>query len=238
MNTPRCHPHAVVASTAFPVGSRSLRPDPSMNFQMNRWFGWVGEPDMLEEMRTVAPRIVTYDDWQREFVALAELSFRAGPRPQGGVLVAVRGVLHACLGLYFALLRPPPLPEDLRSTGASLASIQATAPGLLVWLQRVFRVMGGFMFAAGVLTVYVSTTGLRERAQGAFLAVALAGVSSIGLMVVVNFLIDPDFKCLLVASALPWVCALVLYRIEPDGSRAAAASRAGRRAEPSTRAGR
>ena len=21
-----------------------------MNFQMNRWFGWVGEPDMLEEI--------------------------------------------------------------------------------------------------------------------------------------------------------------------------------------------
>jgi hypothetical protein len=43
-----------------------------MNFQMNRWFGWVGEPEMLEEMRMAAPRIATYADWKREFLALAE----------------------------------------------------------------------------------------------------------------------------------------------------------------------
>jgi hypothetical protein len=44
----------------FPVGYHSLHPDVSMNFQMNRWYGWVGEPDMLEDMRTAAQRIVTY----------------------------------------------------------------------------------------------------------------------------------------------------------------------------------
>ena len=42
----------------FPVGYHSLHPDASMNFQMNRWFGWVGAPDMLEEMRSAALRIV------------------------------------------------------------------------------------------------------------------------------------------------------------------------------------
>ena len=83
MNAPRRHADPAEAPTTFPVGYHRLHPDPSMNFQMNRWFGWVGEPDMLEEMRTVAPRIVTYDDWKREFVALAELA--AG---QGRVLTA------------------------------------------------------------------------------------------------------------------------------------------------------
>ena len=56
----------------FPTGYHSLHPNVSMNFQMNRWFGGVGEPDMLEEMRMAAPRIATYADWKREFVALAE----------------------------------------------------------------------------------------------------------------------------------------------------------------------
>ena len=28
-----------------------------MKFQMNRWFGWVGEPDMLEEIRTTVAQI-------------------------------------------------------------------------------------------------------------------------------------------------------------------------------------
>lgn len=57
---------------AFPVGYHRLHQDASMNFQMNRWFGWVGEPGMLEEMRSAAARIATYADWTREFLALAE----------------------------------------------------------------------------------------------------------------------------------------------------------------------
>ena len=62
----------------FPVGYYSLHPNVSMNFQMNRLFGCVGEPEMLEEMRTVAPRISTYADWKREFVALAESASKNG----------------------------------------------------------------------------------------------------------------------------------------------------------------
>ncbi len=62
----------------FPVGYHSLHPNVSMNFQMNRWYGCVGEPEMLEEMRTVAPRISTYADWKREFVALAKSASKNG----------------------------------------------------------------------------------------------------------------------------------------------------------------
>jgi hypothetical protein len=62
----------------FPIGYHSLHPDASMNFQMNRWFSWVGEPGMLEEMRMAAPRIATYADWKREFLALAERASQQG----------------------------------------------------------------------------------------------------------------------------------------------------------------
>lgn len=65
-------------TTTFPVGFYQLHPDVSMNFQMNRWFSWVGEPGMLDEMRNVAPRIANYDDWKREFLALAENAVRQG----------------------------------------------------------------------------------------------------------------------------------------------------------------
>jgi pimeloyl-ACP methyl ester carboxylesterase len=67
-----------VKTTTFPVGFYQLHPDVSMNFQMNRWFSWVGEPGMLDEMRNVAPRIANYDDWKREFLALAENAVRQG----------------------------------------------------------------------------------------------------------------------------------------------------------------
>jgi pimeloyl-ACP methyl ester carboxylesterase len=49
-----------------------------MNFQMNRWFSWVGEKGMLDEMRSVALRIASYSDWKREFLALAENASRQG----------------------------------------------------------------------------------------------------------------------------------------------------------------
>ncbi len=62
----------------FPVGYHSFHPNVSMNFQMNRLYGCVGELEMLEEMRAVAPRISTYTDWKREFVALAKRASKNG----------------------------------------------------------------------------------------------------------------------------------------------------------------
>ncbi len=62
----------------FPVGYHSLHPDASLNFQMNRFYGSVGEPDMLDEMRMAAQRISTYADWKREFVVLAERASQQG----------------------------------------------------------------------------------------------------------------------------------------------------------------
>ena len=61
-----------------PIGYHAIHPDVSLNFQMNRWLGWVGDAGMLDEMRTVAPRITTYADWRREFAALAEKSLAQG----------------------------------------------------------------------------------------------------------------------------------------------------------------
>jgi uncharacterized protein YcsI (UPF0317 family) len=46
----------------------------------------VGEPDMLEEMRTAAPRIAIYVDWRQEFMTLAGRASQEGP-----VLKAVSG---------------------------------------------------------------------------------------------------------------------------------------------------
>lgn len=60
------------------MGYHSLHPDVSLNFQMNRWFGWVGEPEMLVEMRSAAQRIANHVDWKREFLELATTAFQRG----------------------------------------------------------------------------------------------------------------------------------------------------------------
>ena len=140
-------------------------------------------------------------------------------RPYSATVLALGGTILMLLGLYFVFVRPPLLPEDPRYMGTSLAQIQATVPGLLIWIRRVFWVMGGYMFATGLLTVYIAVTAFRTRARCVAGVVILAGVTSIGGMAAVNFIIASDFKWLLLSFFLVWALALVLYRVEGTDSR-------------------
>ncbi len=137
-------------------------------------------------------------------------------RPYSATVLVFGGIILMGLGLYFVFLRPPLLPEDPRYMGSSLSEIQAVLPGLSLWLRRVFWVMGGYMFAAGLLTAYVAQTSFRARAKGAVGIVALAGLASIGWMTVVNFILASDFKWVLLAFGLLWAAALGLYWKEGD----------------------
>ena len=74
--------------------------------------------------------------------------------------------------------------------------------------------MGGYIFTTGLLTVFISFTSFRKRLRGAFSIVVLAGINSIGTMTLVNFMIDSDFKWLLLSFALLWAIALLLYRLK------------------------
>ena len=117
------------------------------------------------------------------------------------------------MGVYFIFLRPPLLPEDSRYMQSTLANIENNLPGLSGWLQKVFWVMGGYIFTTGLLTIFISLTSFRKRLPGAFSIIALAGITSIGSMTVVNFMIGSDFKWVLLIFTLPWIIALILYRL-------------------------
>jgi hypothetical protein len=139
------------------------------------------------------------------------------------------GILLIGLGLYFMFLRPVLLPKDPRYMGTSLAEIQQTFPGLLLWLRRVFWVtlapgasagVGGFMLASGLLTTYIALTAFQQPERGARVLVSLANLVSIGWMAIVNFMIDSDFKWLLLAFNLPWILAFFLSWETVDKSKA------------------
>jgi len=134
-------------------------------------------------------------------------------KPYSSITLAVAGLLLAGMGLYFIFIRPALLPEDLHYIGADLQNVNDNIPGLTNWLQKVFWVMGGYIFTTGLLTVFISFTSFRKRMPGAFGIVTLAGISSISLMTVVNFIIDSDFKWFLLIFTLPWIIALILYRL-------------------------
>jgi pimeloyl-ACP methyl ester carboxylesterase len=56
-----------------------LHPDPSINFQMNRWISCLGT-SALEDMQGIAPRLLDYPSYRREFLALAEKALNQGRR--------------------------------------------------------------------------------------------------------------------------------------------------------------
>lgn len=128
------------------------------------------------------------------------------------MLLAVSGALHAGIGLYFIFIRPGLLPEDLRYMGTTIENVKLNIPGLLNWLQKVFLVMGGFIFTTGLLILFISVTSFKTRLPGTFTIAILSGISSIGLMTGVNFIIGSDFKLPLLTFTLLWVFALILYR--------------------------
>ena len=131
--------------------------------------------------------------------------------PLSAKVFLVCGFYLVALGLYVALLRPALLPEDPRYIGSSLAAIRVAVPGLERWLGLVFKVMGGFMLATGALTVLAACRWLAKRERGTFAALAVAGAASVGLMSATNFLLNSDFRWLLLLPALLWLLGLACY---------------------------
>lgn len=135
-------------------------------------------------------------------------------KPYSATILTVCGIILVGMGLYFVLLRPTLLPEDSRYIGVSLADLQTTAPNFADWLHRVFTVMGAFMSTVGLLVVYIARTPFRVKAKGVGAIVGVTGLTSIGWMVIANFLINSDFKWLLFGFAVLWSIALLLYHFE------------------------
>ena len=130
------------------------------------------------------------------------------------ILLALSGAGLALVGVYFLLLRPPLLPEDVRYMGLSDDQLAILRPALELWLSQVFRVMGGYILATGVLTVALAATAYCAHSRMAFFGAVVGGASSIGLMAVVNFAIASDFKWLLFGMALIWASSLAMFWVE------------------------
>ena len=128
-----------------------------------------------------------------------------------GKVFLVCGLWLVALGAYFMFLRPALLPEDPRYIGLSLVQLRSAAPGLERWLGHVFNVMGGFMIAAGAMTSLVAWRLAARRESGTLLALAVAGAAGVAMMSATNFLLQSDFRWLLLAPAALWLAGVVCY---------------------------
>jgi hypothetical protein len=136
------------------------------------------------------------------------------PWTPSSIVLILAGIALIGTGLYFIVLRPPLLPEDVRYIALPAAQFDVLRPRLEPWLTHVFRVMGGYILATGVLAVTLAATSFRAHQPGAAIGALIGGVASIGWMAAVNFIIDSDFKWVLLGMALLWACSLVLFWVE------------------------
>ena len=123
------------------------------------------------------------------------------------------GVWLIGVGGYFMLVRPALLPEDLRYLGSSAAQVEMLLPRLAPWLRNVFTVMGGFIAGSGVLMIFVGVRAVPQALRGTGAALGCAGLLTVATMSWTNFVLDSDFKWLLLAPAVAWVLGLVSYAI-------------------------
>jgi len=121
------------------------------------------------------------------------------------------GVWLIGLGGYFMWVRPPLLPEDLRYLGLTAVQVEGLIPHLVSWLRSVFTVMGGFIAGCGVLTIFVGMHAVPQRVNGTGTALTCAGLLTVVVMSRTNFLLDSDFKWLLLAPPVVWLIGLVCY---------------------------
>ena len=152
-------------------------------------------------------------------MAVADVMGSAKPWTPSSIVLIMAGVILIGVGLYFILLRPPLLPEDIRYMAMSVAQIDSVRPRLEPWLAHVFQVMGGYVLATGALTIALAATSFRAHHWGAAVGALIGGAASIGWMAVVNFVIDSDFKWVLLGIALLWACSLVLFCVEKNSQR-------------------
>jgi hypothetical protein len=133
-------------------------------------------------------------------------------KPYSVSLLAFGGFLLVAMGVYFVFMRPPLLPEDYKYIGTTSSFIKENIPQLSNWLQKVFWVMGSYIFTSGLLIIFIALTSFRTRMNGAFTIITIVGLTSIGSMTIINFIINSDFKWFLLAITFPWSIALILYR--------------------------
>lgn len=107
-----------------------------------------------------------------------------------GILLLVLGLLTMGTAVFFLVLRPALLPEDIRHTGIDPGTLP---PAFLEWLGTVFRTWGGFIAGFGVLLLGIGGFLLSGRARCLYWAKAIGAVVAFGRFLFSNILLDSDF---------------------------------------------
>ena len=84
---------------SFPVGYHDLHPNVSINFQLNRFYGWVGDDSMLSEMRQAVAGVNDYPMFTKIILELGEKALTR--------LEVLKGAYYLRLAEFFLLSGDP-----------------------------------------------------------------------------------------------------------------------------------
>jgi len=73
----------------LPVGFHALHPDVGINFQLNRFYSWVGRPEMVDEMRAAVRGIADYPAFVEAFLALSSQRLHDGDTLEGAAYLRI-----------------------------------------------------------------------------------------------------------------------------------------------------
>jgi hypothetical protein len=82
----------------FPIGYYDLHPDISINFQLNRFYNWVGDDSMLTEMRETLGGVKDATDYPMFTGLVLDLGEKALARPE-----VLKGAYYLRLAEFFML---------------------------------------------------------------------------------------------------------------------------------------
>jgi hypothetical protein len=128
--------------------------------------------------------------------------------------LAVLGVLTAATGLYFMLLRPPLLPEDVRFMGLAESEIPAA---MRSWLSIVFRTWGGFMVGLGLCVLGAAMRVASGCARWSRFGMAAGLVFAFGSFLASNVQLRSEFLWFIaLLFVVATACALLLVATRAD----------------------
>jgi pimeloyl-ACP methyl ester carboxylesterase len=106
--------------SSFPIGYHDLHPNISINFQLNRFYGWVGDDSMLTEMREAAAGLAGVQDYPNFTKIFLELGDKALARHE-----TLKGAYYLRLAEFFLHTEDPrKLPTRQRFVDLLLSHFQ------------------------------------------------------------------------------------------------------------------
>ena len=114
----------------------------------------------------------------------------AGVNRHAAWLLLLLGVITCGTGIYFMVVRPAILPEDVRFTKLVPQEMPTEA---LEWLQIVFRTWGAFVFGFGVLLTALASFIMKTRPGFLRWGVPIALIVPFGRFLASNVILRSDY---------------------------------------------